>query len=228
MTEPLKSWSFSRYKTWASCPRLARYRFIDKLKEPPAAPLERGDRIHKAAEAFLKGNTEVLDPDLSAFAAEFDLLREKVRSGAVQVEATWAFRKDWTTTRYNDWNGCWLRVKVDAAKAVGDTMEVYDWKTGKMRAEQQDEYAQQLELYALGAFRAHPHLRRVSPYLVYTDQDYVHAGPTYTWEDEPELRVKWEQRVAPMMEDRDFLPNPGNACRWCHFRRDKGGPCQYP
>lgn len=48
-------WSFSRYSVYKQCPAKARYKFIDKLPEPAAKPLDRGSLIHKQAENYIKG-----------------------------------------------------------------------------------------------------------------------------------------------------------------------------
>ena len=39
------------------------------------------------------------------------------------------------------------------------------------------------------------------------------------------LKALWEQNVKPMFKDEIFAPLPSYMCRWCHFRKDNGGPC---
>lgn len=106
----LTSWSFSRWSVYDQCPAKAKYKFIDKLKEPDALPLQRGSIIHKQAECFIKGlpcpvldeskpipklgpdgefvagsevkyhKVGVLPPELAAFAVYFAWLRNRYKN----------------------------------------------------------------------------------------------------------------------------------------------------
>ena len=244
MTTSLTSWSFSRYNTYSQCPALAKYKFIDKLKEPSAPAMERGDMVHKAAEAFIDGKRPDIIPELEGFGEELKGLAESSASGHVETEQPWAFKRNWSRTTWNDWIGCFLRIKADVVRAsvpfakihtpeattkIAEEpyIDVIDWKTGRYRDESHAEYIMQLELYALGALKMYPQVQVVNTMLAYTDQSFVFATPPYTRADEPRLRGVWEARIRPMMADRTFEPNPGNACRWCNFRASKGGPCKY-
>ena len=227
MTVALTSWSFSRYSIYRQCPALAKYKFIDRIKEPGSPAMERGDRIHKAAESYIKGERDDLAPELQTFAAELAGLREQAADGTVRAEESWAFRSDWSVTTYDDWNGCWLRIKTDCTRVLGTHADIFDWKSGKFRQERHEEYLAQLDLYALGAFKIIPGLESVRPYLVYTDQDLVFSEHTYHAPEVPTLQTEWGLRVRAMMADTQFPPVPGNHCRWCHFRRSNGGPCKY-
>ena len=231
MAERLTSWSFSRWVTYDQCPYLAKIKFIDKMQEPSAPAMARGDAVHKAAEAYIKGVRDDLAPELDAFRDELAGLRKRRAETpqSIMVEETWAFRADWSLTRWNDWNGCWLRIKVDCAEVRDDgTLLIEDWKTGKFREEMQQQYLMQLDLYALGALKAFPAILAVNPMLIYTDQDVVHhTRKPYARSDEERLQKSWERRVAPMMADETFRPTPSDKCRWCHFRAAKGGPCTY-
>ena len=50
----ITSWSFSRWNVYEECPAKAKYKFIDKLKEPGSAAMDRGTALHKQCEDFLK------------------------------------------------------------------------------------------------------------------------------------------------------------------------------
>lgn len=218
MAGKIKAWSYSRYATYKECPAKAKYKFIDKLPEPPAPAMERGDKIHKMAEAYLKGWNPILPTELKLFAPQFKLLKESKPI----VEDTWAFRTDWSQTKWDDWFGCWLRVKLDAASLDGNTLYVIDHKTGKMR----DGYDDQLSLYALAGMLVHPSVTTVSTQMWFLDQGEA-VVKEYSMDDRKDLQLGWEKRVKKMTTDEMFKPNPGNACRFCHFSKSKGGPCQY-
>ena len=153
------------------------------------------------------------------------------------VEDTWAFRSDWTETVWNDWAGCWLRIKVDCSEQDGNVVVINDFKTGKFRQDNKNDYLIQLELYALGALVLYgqniPDVI-VKPRLVYTDTAVIYPPEgelQYTMADLPKLKKTWEKRVRPMMNDKTFAPKPNQYCYSCHFRKSNkdagGGQCQY-
>lgn len=246
----ITAWSFSRYSTHSGpkrgCPAKAKYSIIDKIKEPPSEPMIRGDRIHKQAEAFIKGDGKPLVPlelrgpdgEFEEYFAQRRLQRSRTKGRDVLVEQTWAFRSDWSLTTWNDWTACWLRIKTDcsfleATKRKDNLWLVDDFKTGKYRQEDIDDYLEQIELYALGALlwigasRGHAGLI-IQPRLLYLDQGLIHDAPqAYTMDDLPQLKATWVERTRAMLNDKQFAPRPNNFCRWCHYRKENAGPCQY-
>ena len=168
-TIPIKqvtSWSFSRYSDYKQCPLKAKLKHIDKISEPPNEAMARGAQIHNLAEDFIKGKVPKLAPELKLFEKEFKRLRAMFKkiSQSMVVEDNWAFTKDWDETAWNNWTACWVRIKLDCAHHEEDTvLVVTDWKTGKFRPEQNEEYVEQLELYALSALLLHDHIEEVRP-----------------------------------------------------------------
>lgn len=243
----ISSWSFSRYNVWRECAFKAACKFILKLPEPGSPALDNGSRVHKLADQFVFGKearTPPLPGELVRFADYFYARREQARKTPDDVagnDLTWAFRRDWTRTVYDDWNACWLRVKVDLAwrddRDGVMTMTVDDNKTGRYRPEKEQEYLEQLELYVLAGLllvgSRWPEVR-VRARLLYLDQvddagaGLVHELPRdFTMVDLAQLKRSWEARVKPMLADRVFRPTPGDHCRYCHYRKAKGGPCTF-
>lgn len=235
----ITSWSFSRYSAYKQCPYKLKLTAVDKLKEPGNQAMERGNQIHKLAEDFIKGKIPRLPPELKLFADEFKALKAqyKKKINGMAVEDNWSFTKDWDETSWNDWTHCWVRIKLDCAHHEdGETLRIRDWKTGKFRPEQNEEYVEQLELYALAALLLHDHIQRVIPELDYLDEgrSYPAEGEEliFTRADIPRLKKLWEKRVKPMMNDKKFAPRPNDKCKWCFFGQSgkaKGGPglCKY-
>ena len=233
----IKAWSFSRYNTYKQCPLKAKLQFIDKIVAPPSEPMARGSKIHDIAEQYLTLPARRLVPDeLIMFANLFRTLRKKARqiSTTMIVEEMWCFRKDWTETHTKDYSGCWLRVKLDTAWFEDkETMIVNDWKTGKYRPDNQGDYMEQLELYALAALLKFPEVEVVKPRLSYIDHGitYPDVPIQYTREGLPVLQEMWEERTEPMLNDTDFSPRPNMFCNWCHYRKsnkaDGGGQCKF-
>jgi hypothetical protein len=237
--EKIKAWSFSRYNDYKRCPWKAKLKHIDRLKEPASPAMERGSEIHKIAEDYLTRTGRSLVPkELTYFANLFRDLRKRQKkvSTFMVVEESWAFKKDWSQTTWDDWNNCWLRIKVDTAWLEDDTtMIVNDWKTGKYRPGMIDSYLEQLELYALAALLLHEHVEKVKPTLSYLDEGITYPGlngtfQEYTRKDIKKLKKTWEKRVEPMLSDTIFAPKPNDWCRWCYFsstNKDGDGQCKF-
>lgn len=232
--EYFTSWSFSRWVDYTLCPLKAYLAHIKKIREPKNDAMQRGADIHDMASGYIKGKIKKLPAELKLFKLEFDKLKKQYKksiSGMV-VEDDWAFTQGWDQTRWDDWIGCWVRIKLDCAHHEDeDTLIVTDWKTGKFREEDNALYLAQLELYALAALILQTHLEAVKPRLVYLDLGIVYppeAKPlTYKRADIKKLKQVWEKRVKPMMADRKFAPRPNDKCRWCFFGQSgkiKGGP----
>ncbi len=233
-TIPIKnitSWSFSRYNVYKECPAKAKYKFIDKLPEPGSAAMDRGTHIHKLAEDYAKAAIPRLPTELKLFKEEFAALKkQKVKF----IEESWTFKADWSLTNWNDWSGAWLRVKLDAAyiNAEHNVLVVIDHKTGKFSEHKNAEYEEQLQLYGLSGLKKHPTVDAVSPRLWYLDQGIIHPNPeheeiVYERKDEKYLEKLWQSKVKKMLADTTFKPTPGNACRFCHFRKENQGPCKF-
>lgn len=217
----ITTWSFSRFHEHRTCPRKAKYKFIDKLKEPEGPALARGNHVHKLAEDFALGRLKRLPPELALFPDEFkELKKHKAR---LMVEQQWALSAKWEPVEWFGYDA-WCRVVVDVAYFSADqtVMTVIDHKTGKVHPYQQD----QLSLYALAGFAQSDTVERVYTKLWYLDQGEEKVE-TYTLDDVPRLKKQWAQDVKPMLSDTRFKPNPGNHCRFCHFRRGNGGPCEF-
>ncbi len=230
MAVKITSWSFSRYSTYRECPAKARYKFIEKLKEPGSPAMDRGTEIHTKAEQYIRGNITRMPKELVPLDKEMRRLRAayKVAPASMQMEQTWAFTADWQHTRWDDWTGCALRIKVDLAEIGDDAVLVTDWKTGKFRDTKAVEYLEQLELYALGALLWFPDVAEVHTRLAYIDEGLIHPAETNVTlrKELPKLQRTWQKRARPLLTDTRFSPTPSNACRWCHFRAGNGGPCR--
>ncbi len=214
----ITSWSYSRYACYTECPAKAKYKFIDKLEEPKGPAMERGNVIHKLAEKYVLGKFKKLPKELALFKDQF----AELKKSKPQVEQTWAFRANWSETTWNDWKGCAVRIKTDAACLEDTTLYVIDHKTGKLRSG----YDEQLSLYAGGGTLKYPHVKEVVTQMWFLDSGDV-VEKTYKASEGKSILAGWDKKIKPMMNDTTFKPKPGNACRFCHFKKANGGPCQY-
>ena len=227
-------WSNSRLNLYEQCPLKAKLQDLDKAPSgPKSIHMERGIKFHTIAEEYVKGVGRTMPPELKRHADLFKELRKQFKKdpASMVVEDTWAFKKDWSGTHTKDWAECWLRVKVDCAQRVGNVVYIYDFKTGRFRPDDIEDYESQLELYALAGLLALSGIGKdlvIDPKLIYLDGGEIHpARERFTTKDIPRLKKAWEKRVKPMLTDKKFAPRPNKYCYSCWFRKDNSGPCKF-
>ena len=213
----IAAWSYSRYSTYLQCPLKAKLKFILKMEEPTSKAMSRGTDIHEKAEEYLL-HGGALPEELRKFEANFVALKD----GGVQCEVEWTFTSDWKPTGWFA-PDAWVRVKADAVRYVEHEKSVLiiDFKTGKTNAD----HARQLHLYSLAASLTYPNAETFISQLWYIDSGKI-VEKSYTLEDIQYAAALWEDSTLPMLSDTVFSPKPGFYCRWCHFRKENGGPCE--
>ena len=218
----IEAWSFSRLQDWRGCARKAKYKHIDKIKEPGNEAMERGSAIDKMEGDFITGALKKCPPEIKSFEAE--LLELRKRKAIVQEQ--WAYDKNWVEVGWFD-KEAWCRIKTDVYThdLKTNTMLVVDMKTGKIR----EEHKEQVKLYALGGLMKLPTVDVVDARLWYTDQavELPEEPELYTRADVPALKKYWAAQVKPMLADTRFAPKPSSNCRYCFFSKAKGGKCEY-
>lgn len=237
------SWSFSRYSLYRQCPLKFKLQNLDKLAtgQPKSAALVRGDQIHQLADKYVKGEIARLPAELKLFADLFKESKARLKKTPhlVMAEETLALRSDWSLTTWDDWKGCWVRIKMDYASIVSEDGRpvaiIDDYKTGKFRSDNREEYMEQLELYALGALikweKLIPDGLIVRPRLIYLDHGLTYPEPkdaiVYPGSQLPALKKTWAKRVKPLLADTKFAPKPNKFCYNCEYSAGKGGPCKF-
>jgi hypothetical protein len=228
----IEAWSYSRYSDYAKCPALAKFKHVEKRKEPENQYSERGNQVHTMSQQFTEGILKKLPKELQGHRQGFDMLR-KVQA---LCEQEWAFNKEWQKTGWFD-RDAWLRIKMDAhylqsetrmvkrTKVNEDVVVVIDVKSGRIY----EDHEKQRSLYALGALLVYPTATKVITKHWYLDQPagQNEAITEFNGDQLPVLQREWMARVKPMLNDTWFAPRPGNYCRFCFFRKSNGGPCQY-
>lgn len=212
-------WSYTRLQDYRKCPLQYRLKNIDKLPQPPSRALEKGIEWHKKAEHFLKGHIRGMPKELKSFGDEFKMLK---KLGAA-AEESWATDRNWKPCAGDDFNRAWVRFKADSSLYVPEEKEltVIDFKTGKMYSSHDD----QGELGAVIGSAHHQDAKTID-----VEFWYLESGDTKTFtfplKGIPKLKKKFETEVGKMLRDRTFKATPSDdACRFCPYRSDKGGPC---
>ena len=232
----ISAWSYSKLVIYEQCPFRARLQYIDRIPEPPRSapkgkaehPLDRGIRVHEAAELFVQGGVELI-PELLKFSDEFAKLQTLYKDGKVSLEGDWGVRRDWGATAWTS-SDIWGRAKLDAFVTVSDTVAtVIDYKTGKKYGNEV-KHGEQGQLYMLAAHGRQPHLESINVEFWYTDQDDV-TSVTYRSSAVPRFRSKFERRFDVMLSDTEFKPRPNViSCKWCPYRTEEtggGGNCPH-
>lgn len=223
------AWSYSRLALFEECPRLFKYRNIDKLDEPKAPAMMRGIKIHNEAAAFLDGTTDVFPKSCVNFKDLFYSLRDNFNP---IVEQKWAFTSKMKTTSWMAKN-CWLRVTLDVGLIYADGWaEVIDHKTGKRRTED-GAYVDQLLLFAAAIIKLNP--TEVTKgvvarnwYLDIEDDSQNEVIHEITKDEALDAFEDLSERAEVMMSTERFPTKPSWKCSWCHFSsKNNGGPCEF-
>jgi hypothetical protein len=161
--EKVISWSHSVLKDFSNCQR--HYHEVRVLKKYPFvknAEAEYGDRLHKAAEDYVKDGTP-LSEEFAFLQPVLDRL--KAKQGRVLVEHEMALTKELVPCSWRDWNRCWVRGKADLLIVDDDNLTawVVDYKSGSNKYPDED----QLVLMSLLVFEHFPHIRRVNSALMF-------------------------------------------------------------
>lgn len=157
------TWSFSALKQYEQCPRqyaeITVYRNYQNVFTSPKG--DYGDRLHKAAEAYVNGGGE-LDSEFIFIKPTLDILKNV--SGEKLTEHKMAVRPDGTPTRWNDPQR-WFQGIADLAIVSPDSpvARVLDYKTGDAKYADTD----QLELMAMLIFAHYPHVKLVKGSLMF-------------------------------------------------------------
>ena len=225
----LTAWSYSRLSTYEKCALQARFKYIDKVPEPPSEALERGSEAHDVLAQYLRGDRPEEDPtapsDIPGW-QHFGQLFNDLRSMSPLVEQQWGFNRRWEPT---GWFGpdTWFRSVLDVSLVYADdTGDVIDFKTGKPYSQ---DTAKQAELYAISMVRRYPALTHTTVRFWYVDPQQKGAEAVYRFSrDQAEAAMpRWEKKAERMLTDEIMAPRPGEYCKRCPFAKSKGGPCKY-
>ena len=212
-------WSFSRWKCYDTCPRKAQYIYIDGMREPTNAKMQRGTDIHLLAQNYVEKKLTKPPSELKHFAKQFQELR---KINGVQCELEWGFNRKWEPCGWSE-SQTWARIKTDTLAPVSfDELKIIDYKTGQIY----DDNVKQTGLYALAGFLMFPMVERITTQLWYLDQAAT-IEHKFVRDELPDIVNCWEERLRPMFNDRQFPAKPNPFCRNCFFRKENQGPCEF-
>jgi hypothetical protein len=194
--------SYSAIKTWNVCPRQYYHKYVIKsVKYEPSPALQKGQRVHEALEAAVKGDNQALAREKLWTP---DGLLDLLQRGQAQAEVKLAMRRDGTPCDFWD-KTAWLRGAIDVELTTRRASLLLDWKTGKVYPD-----ALQADMYVTMLRAKHGSNLKPTFYFVYVDQEVVIS-------ERPDTAA--EERVRANIElvenDSHYHPRPCFACRWC-------------
>jgi hypothetical protein len=218
MGKRITAWSYSRWSDYEKCPQLAKFKHVDRMKEPENDAMKEGLKVHDDLASYLSSGGEVPERARKHFAE----LVAQLREFEPLHDQEWGYTSDWKVTGWFA-NNTWFRSKLDVCIVYDDnTADVVDFKTGK----DSPTHAQQAELYTISVLIRYPQIVRVVVRFWYLDLG-TESVYRYSKSDLAELMAKWKKRTLPMLSDEIFAPKPGRHCGYCAFAKSKDGPCKF-
>ena len=216
-------WSISRLSLFETCAKKFEFKYIAKIPEVEGPAMRRGSAIHAEAETYLKKKVSRLPASLVRFGDDFRRLRKR----RAAPEAMWAFDRDWNPVRFDDtfkdWDHIWLLAKTDAHYTYDKTVVVVDFKTGAVRASEDQE-----KLYALAALAKFADAAFARPEFWYLDHGttFPETPNVYARRDVARMKKEFEARAMKIEKAKRYSATPGRHCNWCSYSKTKGGPCK--
>jgi hypothetical protein len=208
-------WSYSSLGTYESCPAKYKFSYIDGIEWPSSPAMARGTRMHLMAEEFVNGTVDRVHPEIQRIGPQLLTLK----SSGAKTEAVWLLNKDWQPVQ--DQSQAWVKAIIDVHFVDQDVLHLKDYKSGRMY----DDHRSQLELYGLMGLCTYPDIKRAETAALYMDTGHEGMQSSIIRAMLPKMVQGWQDRAIIMMEDREWVPKPGPACKWCSFSKDKDGPC---
>lgn len=212
MARPLIAWSYSALSMFENCPRKYWAVKIAKCVNDNNRVNMDGDNDHQSIEHYMKSGMTLL-PHLRPLQAMFDKI--KTAPGENYVEYSMTLDNQMVPCKWNDWDRAWVRGAGDYVKINGDVATYFDWKSGKVRKDVED----QIDLTALLLFRHFPQVKAVRGGMVY----YNHGAVTPHSVNRDQEQLLWNGFITRVKELEDAKRNdnwpatPNPLCGWCAY-----------
>lgn len=202
-------WSFSSMKTFNTCQKQYKHKYILKdVKDEGNEATRYGSAVHEAIELFLTKGEALPE----AYLHYLPFIAPCVAwPGQMYVEFEMALGADMMPCEFKDKN-YFVRGIADFVKVDGKKAYILDWKTSKS-ARFAD--TKQLELMSLLLFKHFPEVEEVKAGLVFLVADKVITAK-YKRENAKSAWLRWlydVQRIEIAITNDSFTPQPNNLCR---------------
>lgn len=228
----IKFWSFSSAQNYDKCPKILEHRYVLKTPkdERDNSAAERGTAMHKEFERYLEASTkpprtvgggdpavygDPVDPAQFKFEGQIAEIRELCQLHPFTQEEMLYFNDKWEPV--SDFKDAWLLMAMDVFISVSDDeCTIVDWKTGKKDGNEV-KHMHQGQLYALGAWKRNPNLKKFTVIFVYVDQG---TKTVATWKQghlERSFKT-WDAKGKAITSATIFKPIPNKwSCKYCDY-----------
>jgi CRISPR/Cas system-associated exonuclease Cas4 (RecB family) len=215
-----KHWTPTDLKTHEGCPARYARRYELGLPTFPSKALDRGNDVHKIFEDRLNSQRQP-EAKYAALLKPWEKeIKQLIRAKAIP-EQLWSIDKNWKPIQRQR-GQLWARMKTDAHLNTKHFARVIDYKTGRIYPDHSD----LMEIYAVAASVRFPTTPQINVELWYIDQEEI-VETHYQKEKLEKLREGWSHRAQSVLDAEEFPETPSeDACRFCDFRKEKGGQCK--
>jgi hypothetical protein len=213
----MMAYSYSAVKQYEQCPAQYKFNRIDRLPQPTGDAASRGTMIHTEIENILNGGLVIISD-------EVQYLLPKIETWIglkAQSEMKFAVDKDWKAVAYDD-PTAWFRGVIDLYIEQDNEATVLDFKTGKDR-----DYTDQVAVYAAVILATKPHIDAVNVGIEFIDLKKYRSYNTVIRGHLADLQTTLSTRINQLQSDKIYAANPSGLCKFCHYRKDNGGPCKW-
>lgn len=204
----------SSLKLWKECPLKWADCYIHGNRQPPGAAAQRGTDLHNMLEDFFNGSPY---PSGNKTLAPWQRLMEGLAAADPVAEGELAVNFAWESCDYNS-PLAYYRGKKDLHYDLGTTLNIFDWKSGKIY----DDHEFQGASYACMS----PGYETYKSSFVYLDHPHVIKTWTYTAEQVAARRIEITNIIQELRTAEEYPATPGDGCTWCHLSWRRGGSCK--
>lgn len=207
------SWSYSNLKDFKNCPlSYAHNRFYCTTPWTATEANVWGNRVHRAAELFIKGRNPNDDEALSPVEPYITQMFRAGYQPTAELEITLNDRMQSTGWFADD---AWLRVKIDVIILLDKTKVMfYDWKTGGTIREDEDQF----KVYAAAYSVINPRIIDFDGKFIWTAHKTITGVKSLTKSDIPGVWAEfmpWVERMSNAWDTENFPAKPSGLCPWC-------------
>ena len=211
--------SYSSIKLFENCPlRYYRQRIIKDVQDQGGEASIYGERIHEALELRLR-EKKPLPTEAQQYENLCVSIERNLNHNTLHLEKELTLNENLEPTGWWDADA-WLRSKLDVLIDKGDKAVVFDWKTGKKRADQF-----QMEIFAVQVFKHYPDVQEVLTSLIWLKD----GSSTTHFYSRSHVNELWAEIIGRIRRihaaaDADIWPaRPSGLCPYCPARHD----CNY-
>lgn len=221
---PVPTWSFSGLKSYETCAYMTKLHKVDGEPQIQGEGAARGNVIHDALEAFVRGDVDDLPKDsklkIDRFETEIMELRGSFPDGHIQLEEKWAIRDDWSPTTWDDPEH-WGKAALDVFIRQSETSaKIVDYKTGRKFGNEMKHGDQGL-CYALHVFHRFPEVDFIEVEFWYLDQGEKMCR-SFGRRQLAAILPRYHRRAEKMTTETKFIAKPnGESCRFCPYGSNK-------